>query len=285
MQELEFIKAQPKEKRLEYYFQCLSEDWRPAMEELELTGEDVRDYQRKKEQEVSMKPGDKRKLVVKNVVKKFLKEAGYRCKGNVWWRELEDGWLLFYMKTSRFNSAVTGSSFCFQISASRKDKIVDTIDKQWIYNQTNSLNHRLFLPYCGFLDPNARGLDYCIDGYRNFLPSDIPVEEIMEQVGRDLKDYLLAQLEKVHRMADWDLLYQEKQAYYSEKGIRLLRYYTSAHSMVCSMENMPALLQLQKDLDLTQEDILSHFDWLSIIQRNSWHPYLDARTFIIQSLQ
>lgn len=100
-----------------------------------------------------------------------------------------------------------------------------------------------------------------------------------------MKDYLLPQLEKVHRMADWDLLYQEKQAYYSEKGIRLLRYYTSAHSMACSMENMPVLLQLQKDLDLTQEDILSHFDWLSIIQKNSWHPYLDAKTFIIQSLQ
>lgn len=238
-----------------------------------------------KEKQVSMKPGEKRKLVVKNVVKVILKNAGYRTKGNEWWRELEDGWLFIHMKTSRFNGPSTGANFCFEISATAKDAIADKVENQWIYNQFENLKHAVFLPYCGFLSPNTGGLDYRIDGYQNFLPSDTPLEEIYRQIQTDLETYILPELEKVRNMAEWAHLYEEKRARFEEKEIRLLRYYFSAHTMSCSMENMPGVIRMQKDLALTAEDITSHFDWLSIIAKNSQHTYLNAESFIMKSIE
>lgn len=284
MQDFDFIKSQSKEKRLEYYFKCLSMNQWINRESLNLTGADVRNYQRMKEQEVSMKPGEKRKLVVKNVVKKLLKNDGFKNKGNEWWKELEDCWLLIYMKTSRFNSPSTGSNFGFEISVSGKDEIADKIENQWIYNQLCSLNSFVFLPYCGFLAPNRSGITYKIDGYRNFLPLDTPIEEILAQIQTDFQDCILPELDKVKKKADWEILYKEKCARYDEKEIRLLRYYSSAHVMSCSEENIPGLIRMQKELALTTEDILSHFDWLSIIAQNSQHTYLNAKPFIMKSL-
>lgn len=51
-----------------------------------------------------MKAIEKRDLLVKGVLKPLLKEAGFKTKKSIWWKELEDGYLFMYMKNSQFNT-------------------------------------------------------------------------------------------------------------------------------------------------------------------------------------
>lgn len=285
--DLEFIKSQSKEERLEYYFNCLrfpERQW-PGSEALGLSESDIRGFQLKKEKEVSMKPTQKRDIVIREVVKPLMKEAGFRKSGNEWWKELEDSYLFVYLKNSRFNGMLTGASFSFQISLSGKEEIKDKISNQWIYNQLSSISQSVFLPYCGYLSPNMDALGYRIDGYRYFLPTDVPLEEICEQIRRDFAEFLLPELSRLQRKEDWIALCEEKKSCFETLELRLLRYYSMAHTMSCSKSNLPGLIRAQKELSLTEEDILSHMEWLPVIAEYSSHPYLEAEPFIRMALK
>lgn len=54
-----------------------------------------------KEKKISMKPNEKRDMVVKEILKPMFKNAGFKCKGMNWWKELEDG----YLSTAYFGYA------------------------------------------------------------------------------------------------------------------------------------------------------------------------------------
>lgn len=275
--ELESIKREPKEQRLAWYFdmfklpsqqQLDSEEVRDA---LGLTELDSREYQVQKEKEVSMPSAEKRKRILKEVVKPLLKEAGFRTKGQEWWRELTDGWLLIHLKNSQFNSPVTGCRFEFDISASSKEEIKEDITKQWIYNQFNDLSHCCFLPYAGMLSPYCEAYAYNIDGYQNYLPKDDPLENILKQVYTDFADHILPQLAGVQSISDWKRLYEERRTYLQRRELVILRFYHS----VCMGSGISSLQWEQKEHALTTEEALSHLDWLETIGRYSSSPNED----------
>ncbi len=226
-----------------------------------------------------MKATEKRDLLVKEVLKPMLKEAGFKTKRMLWWKELEDGYLFIYMKNSRFNSEETGCSFCFQFSASKKEDIRDKLKNQWIYNQFESIEERDFLPHSGSLSPN-RNSWYKIDGYRRGQPKDVPVEEIMEQVKGDFETYIMPYIMQIEKVQDFEELKDELKKNFGSKEDMLIKYYTLAHSWSCSDSNLPYAVQMQKDLALTAEDIRSRYDLLDIIAQNSDFPDLDAKAFI-----
>ena len=145
------------------------------------------------EKDISMRSSEKRDLVVKEVIKPLMKKAGFKCKRTDWWKELEDGFLFVHMKNSQFSGATTGIHFCFQFSASYKDELRDKVEKQWLYNQMSCMEEALFLPYCGYLAPNRTASGYRIDGYKNYLPTDVSVEEIMTQIRESAKDENITQ--------------------------------------------------------------------------------------------
>ena len=280
--EIEKLKKAPKEPRLEYFFRC--HEGEMNAQELELTEEDVRDYQLRKEAEISMKPTEKRDILVKQMLKPLLKHRGFQSSGYSWWKELEDGWLFIYMKNSRWNGVATGAAFEFQISVSGKDNIRDKLSDQWMYNRV-CLSQDDFLPYRGMLDPRKDTMGYKIDGYRNYLPQDEPLEEIIEQVRGDFEGHILPALEQLRTKADWEVLYRERRDAGDTAENRLLRYYSVAHMLSCSESNIPVLIQNQHDFALTPEEIMSHFDWLEIIRQNSSLPCLDTKAFILRSLE
>lgn len=280
MRELEAIKLRSKEERLEYYFKFIYHG--VSREALDLTEEDVRNYQLMKEREVSMRPGEKHKIVVQTVIKKLLKEEGFKCKGNTWRKELADGELYIYMKTGRFCSMGNGSYFHFKIYFRNTEEKTAAIDTR------GSLTNFVFLPYCGFLSPISSGYDYRIDGYRNYLPSDMPAEEICAQIQRDFEDHILPALRNVKVKEDWQKLYKEKCGRYEEKDVCLLRYYSTASTLSCVESNLTGLIEMKRSCELTEEDIKSHFDWLSsIVKQDSDDPYAFDRTvnFILRSLK
>lgn len=279
--ELEAVLAQSKEKRLEFYFRYGCNFY---LEDLNLTDEDVRQYQERKEAEISMKPTKKRDILVKQVIKPLFKGKGFQNSGRSWWKELDDCWLFIYMKNSRWNGAATGAAFSFEISVSGKDEIRGKLSEQWIYNQLDDLCQNDFLPYCGFLTPRMNSKEYTIGGYRNYLPYDEPLEEIMEQIKGDFENFIFPALDKIRTKADWEMLYKEKQAVWNTTDILLLRYYSGAHMLASVESNIRCLIYSQQDLGLTAEQILSHFDWLDIIVQNSARPLDDPKSLILKAL-
>lgn len=230
-----------------------------------------------------MKAVQKRDLLVKDVLKPMLKAAGFKSKRMSWWKELEDGYLFLYMKNSQFNCEMTGCSFCFQFSVSAKEEIRDKIENQWIYNQMNCIEEKAFLPHLGYLSPNRSMLGYKIDGYRNYQPTDVPAEEILAQIKNDFETYIMPHIMQIQNVKGFEELKVKVRENFGTKEDRLLRYYSLMHMSGCSDSNLQRAVQLQKEFDLTAEDIRSHYDWLEIIEQNSEFP-MRAKPFIEKAL-
>lgn len=263
------------------YFHC---DTSRIMEALDISSEDVENYKRKLEHELSMKPIEKRNILIKQVIKPLLKKCGFSTTGSDWHREIDDGYLIIHMMNSQFNSIVTGVSFRFHISASRKNEIKETLSKQWIYNQNFELMQCDFLPYCGMLSPYYYAREYKIDGYKNFLPTDMPVEDICRQIGEDFEKYILPELCAIQTYEDFLGLRERKLERYQEKEVRLLLFYHAVQGFaVCLGRSIDELVNLRKELELSAEDIASHLEWLDICRENSEYTKIDAREIAVRA--
>lgn len=117
-----------KEEKTAYYLDLASMpenlpyDTSDRMRELGISDDDVLDYRQKLESELSLKPVEKRDIVVKQVIKPLLKKSGFSTGGLDWHREADDFCITIHMQNSQFNSIATGASFRFHISAAKKDE-------------------------------------------------------------------------------------------------------------------------------------------------------------------
>lgn len=281
-----------KEERVVKYLELAAKysryDTSHFQEELGVSDDDVREIQEKREKELSLKPVEKRNEVVKKVIKPLLKKHGFSVSGIDWRRSLEDdSYLMIHMLNSRFNGTAAGASFRFHISASKKEEIRGRLSNQWIYNQGQDLLHVDFLPYMGMLSPYCSGGEYKIDGYKNYLPVDTPLEEIFSQIEEDFGTYILPELDKVHCYDDFSKLWEEKRKRQDEKEIRILRYYHMAQW--CAREltgrGLQELTEYRKKQGLNKEEILEHMDWLDVCAKNSDFPALDAREFALKAAE
>ncbi len=232
-----------------------------------------------------MKTGDKRNFIVREIIKPMLKERGFRAKKTDWWKELSDGYLFIHMKNSQFNSEATGFCFCFQFSATLKDQVSGALEKQWIANQICCLEESAFLPHCGYLSPNRTSLGYQIDGYRDYMPTDIAVEEIASQIQNDFTEYILPEIDNVHSVSDFNHLLEDKKKRYEAREVMLCRFYFSMLMLSCNESNLPAARRTFAEFGLTAEEIRDHYDWLAVITKNSSFPHLDAKGFIEKLLK
>lgn len=141
------------------------------------------------------------------------------------------------------------------------------------------------LPYHRMLSPYYAGGDmYKIDGYKNYLPSDMAVEDICRHIGEDFEKYILPELCAVKSYEDFLELYAQKLEQQNEKEMRLLRYYHAAQSTALALlmngndsRRTEMLAKLRKDLELSAEDIASHIEWLDICRENSDFTKVDAK--------
>ncbi|MCI8465936.1 MAG: hypothetical protein HFI63_08785 [Lachnospiraceae bacterium] len=247
----------------------------------EMTETELRNYQRQKELEVSMPPGKKRDLVIKTVLKPLLKAASFKTKRTDWWKELADGWLFVHLHNSMHNCSVTGCSFRFHFSVSESAKLRDELSKQWIYNQSQELLQRDFLPHAGLLSPFHKADMYQIDGYQNYLPKDDPVDQILTQIRSDFESHILPALAQIHATADWKNLYEKQKSLSVNRENSILRYYHQA----CMGISPDLLRRCQKQHDLSDEDVLSRLDWLEQIQKYSSWPDRDIKSVILESIR
>ena len=281
-----------KEERVVKYLEIAAKycqyDTSHFQEKLGVSDGDVRELQEKREKELSSKPVEKRNEVVKKIIKPLLKKHGFSTSGTDWRRRLEDdSYLIIHMLSSRFNGTATGANFRFHISASKKEEIRGKLSNQWMYNQGRDLLHVDFLPYCGMLSPYYSGGEYKIDGYKNYLPVDTPLEGIFRQMEEDFGTYILPELDKVRCYDDFPKLWEEKRKRQNEKEICLLRYYYMAQW--CAKEQtgrgFQELVEYRKKQGLKKADILLHIDWLDVCRKNSDFPALDAREFALKAAE
>lgn len=256
-----------KEERVIRYFDLASMpeyfpyDTSNIMKRLDITDDDVENYRQKLESELSMKPTDKRDVVVKQVIKPLLKKCGFSTAGLDWHREIDDSFIIIHMMNSQFNSIVTGASFRFHISAVKKGEIRNKLSNQWIYNQECELNQF------------------------NFLPTDTPVEDICRQIGEDFEKYILPELCAVKSYKDFLELRTQKLDRYKEKDVRLLLFYHAVQGCTSELSgrSYDRVVELRKELELNAEDIASHLEWLDICRENSNYTKLDAKEIAIRA--
>lgn len=233
-------------------------DTSSIMKKLDILPADVDNYTQKLVSELSLKPTEKRDIVVKQVIKPLLKQYGFSATGLDWHREIDDSY---------------------------KDEIRKKISNQWIYNQECELNQFNFLPYCGMLSPYYSSDMYQIDGYKNFLPTDTPVEDICRRIGEDFEKYILPELCAVKSYEDFLELRTQKLERYKEKEVRLLLFYHAVQG--CASEwsgrSYDRVVELRKELELNAEDIASHLEWLDICRENSAYTKLDAKAIAIKA--
>lgn len=281
-----------KEERIMRYidlattYEGMRHDTSYLMKELGISHEDIQALQIKKESEISMSPVEKRNIVVKQVIKPLLKKYRFSTAGSDWHREIEDSYIIIHMMNSQFNNN-SGVGFRFHISASKKDEIRGKLSSQWIHNQRWELRHFDFLPYCGELSPFMEGDMFTIGGYKNYMPVDTPIEDICREIEEEFDKYVLPELQAVKSYEDFVELREQKRKRYQEKEMRILHYYGIAMVSASELSGIAAaelLPGLRKKLELSKEDILSHFDWLDIRRRNSSFPNLDAKDLIIKTL-
>ena len=280
-----------KEERVIHYYdlasmpEYLPYDTSSIMKKLDISPADVENYRQKLESELSMKPTEKRDVVIKQVIKPLLKKCGFSTAGLDWHRETDDSFIIIHMMNSQFNSIVTGANFRFHISAVKKDEIRNKISKQWIYNQECELNQFSFLPYCGTLSPYYSTVWYKIDGYKNYLPTDTPVEDICGQIGEDFEKYILPELCVVKSREDFLELRTQKLNRYKEKDVRLLLFYHAVQGCASELSGRAydRVVELRKELELNAEDIASHLEWLDICRENSEFTKLDAKEIALRA--
>ena len=165
----------------------------------------------------------------------------------------------------------------FHISAEKK-----TETKEKLYSELNQFE---FLPYHRMLSPYYVGVDmYKIDGYKNYLPSDMPIEDICRHIGEDFEKYILPELCAVKSYDDFSELRAQKMEQHNGKEMRLLRYYFATQLTALDLimsdndsRHIDRLVDIRKDLELSAEDVASHIEWLDICRENSDFTKVDAK--------
>lgn len=223
---------------------------------------------------------EKKNLVLKEIVKPLLKKAGYRSLGNVYYSQRGDCCLALCLKGSHWNSVAAGYSFWFEIAAFEGEVNEDIKKGYWL----PQMKEYALLPDLGYLHPYRQAFSYQIDGYKNYQPQDMDLEEIKSRIQDDMERYIIPELAQVENFSDWD----HKQKEWSQRGssekVRLLRYFTMTHTLAATSGNLPHFFNARRQFNLSIETILKNEAMYHQIQQASPWPEKDDWNFIISVL-
>ena len=227
---------------------------------------------------------EKKTVLIKEVITPAFKEAGYSTLGQTYYRVQGECCMLVNLQSSRFNSVVTGYTFWFHINACPKDTTKEWI-KQWNATASSDVHEYLLLPDCGYLHPYHNSLGYQIDGYKNYAPQDMDIEDMKQRLGSDFRDYILPQLDEIRTLSVWETKKKEWAERVETPRVRLLRYFSSAQMQADIPESIPTLQSSQQLIGVSSEEIRKNRElYLEIKALSSW-PDADKWTFILSSLE
>ena len=169
-------------------------------------------------------PAQQKQLIIKEVVKKYLKEAGFKSVGQTFYSVRNDICLAVNIFSSQFNSFFTGYTFCLRINAFPADTKKNDL-KVVIEDFTESG----FLPKFGFLHPYHDVLGYTIGGYRDYEPKVQKYEDIRDYIDNDFRQYIMPGLQKIQCRDDYNKCKEEIDRFVNSPEICIIRFFSSIH--------------------------------------------------------
>lgn len=170
-------------------------------------------------------PAKQKQLVIKEVVKKHLKEAGFKSVGQTYYSVRNDICLAVHIFSSQNNSFFTGYEFCLRIKAFPTD-----IEKEELRMINGDFTENGFLPNYGLLHPYHNILGYTIGGYRDYKPKVQNYEDIRDYIDNDFRQYIMPRLLKIQCGDDYNECKDEIQRYVSSREISIIRFLSSIHN-------------------------------------------------------
>jgi len=110
------------------------------------------------------------------------------------------------------------------------------------------------------------------------------LEDIKSRIQDDMERYIIPELAQVENFSDWERKQKEWIQRGSSERIRLLRYFTMAHSLAATSGNLPHFLGARRQLELPIETIRNNSVLYHQIQETSPWPEKDDWNFIISVL-
>lgn len=226
---------------------------------------------------------EKKDIVLREVVKPELKRAGYRAKGNAYISMGNDCCIAICISSSRFNSNSLGFNFGFDIIFLQGDYSEERL-KNWNDGSRDAIREDILLPDCALLHPYHDSLGYKIDGYKDYKPQDMDVEDIKNRIGDDLRRYILPQLAEIKCSEDWERKRQEWNEQTNSKRVCLLRFFYNAHNHNQIQSNAPHLLDIRQKNRISAQEIKENYPLYQQIKALSAFPNKDNWALILAAL-
>lgn len=224
---------------------------------------------------------EKRDMVLREVVKPELKRAEYRIKGKAYLSIRDGCCLAIYLNNARFNSNSMGFTFWFGIQFIEGDYSEARL-KNWI--DWDCIRESTLLPDCGYLHPYHQTSGYTIDGYKNYQPQDMDVEDIKNRIRDDLCCYMFPQLAQINCYEDWMRKTQEWNERNNTKKVRLLNFYHNVQHSVAEQSSIPRLIEAFRASEVSAEEIKDNYPMYQEIKALSPWPNEDKWAFILNLL-
>ena len=253
------------------------------MAKLGITEEEVQAYKDKLSSQLSYKPAEKKEIVIKELIKPMLKECGFTIGGNTWCKKISDNLkLIIHIEGRRFTNSATGAIFEFTISLFNGEGS----SKPQLGIGELAIDSRLFLPYYGMLSPLYNTLGYRIDGYRDYLPIDTPIDEIKEYFRIDFEDFILPELMKINNREDYEKMYAKfcREKRFKDPDIRIARFIQRVQLSFTSRrsdgKDYDELIKYKKEMGLTREDILENLELADKMKCHLDFTKIDAKPLL-----
>jgi hypothetical protein len=222
---------------------------------------------------------EKKDIILRDVIKPELKRAGYTIKDRIYKSERDDCSVLISISSGRFNSEALGFSFSLCISALKGEWTKENLWRCWF---SDSIHENLLLPDDGFLHPYHDVSGYKIDGFKNYKPQNMDLEDIKNRITDDLHQYILPPLAEIKHYEDW----LQKSAVWKErvntKRVCLLRFYHMAQmTATITSKYMSILLDIH---GLSVRDIKENCALYQQIRALSYWPDDDKWELILAAL-
>lgn len=224
---------------------------------------------------------EKRDTVLREVIKPELKSAGYRLKGKAYISMRNEGFLAVSLHNGRFNSKSMGFSFGLSIQFFSGEFSEERLKNIW----NDCINETPLLPDYGFLHPYHQALGYTIDGYKNYQPQDMDVEDIKNRIRDDLRYYIFPHLSELNCYKDWERKKQEWNDRYYSKRVSLLRFYYSVQYSATVQNNIPRLIETLRGSGLSADEIKDNYSLYEKIKALSPWPNEDKWAFMLAVLK
>ena len=225
---------------------------------------------------------EKKDYILKEIIKPALKNAGYQSVGQTYYSVRNDCCLAIGIQNSQFNSAGTGYVFWLNIAVFPKDVSMDVLKKGCF----GEIQENVLLPDCGFLHPYRCSLGYKIDGYKDYKPQNMNLEDMKKRISEDLSQYILPKLQEIDALSDWEQHKKDWEAQFHSKRVSLIRYFESAQAQYLdnSARSREALAMLQESTGVSAKEIREKQLLYEQVKAFSSFPKEDKWEFIMAAL-